>query len=271
MSDESNEVAMSVSSSAASKSSSSSAASKSSSSSVVSSSMKTSSASFELEMATGDLTLPGFLSLKELNALLEKYISEAQGLDLSLTKGGASTSVSVNIDRSEIINLQSQYDDQLADWKKKCDDKDKEIAALKAEISRLKAEIKILKESASNKDGIIKERDLTIETLKSEITRLTAILSMMKNQKEIYEVQIKHLQGEVIKLRGELNKLVNALATEQNRSQDLGWKLSSMEKDLRFKIDVLGSERGKTNIDIASLDTRIQGQYADRLKDELEI
>merc|ERR1719187_2136798 len=237
--------------------------------------MKTSSASYELEMTNGDLTLPGFLSLKELNSLLEKYIGEVQGLDLSLAKTGGSTSVTVNIDRSEIVNLQSQYDDQLADWKKKCDDKDKEIAALKAEIARLKAEIKILKESASNKDGIIKERDLTIETLKSEITRLNAILSMMKNQKEIYEVQIKHLQGEVIKLRGELNKLVNALATEQNRSQDLGWKLSSMEKDLRFKIDVLGSElaseRGKTNIDIASLDTRIQGQYADRLKDELEI
>merc|ERR1711872_546026 len=109
----------------------------------------------------------------------------------------------------------------------------------------------------------------------SEISRLTAILSMMKNQKEIYEVQIKHLQGEVAKLRGELNNLVNALASEQNRSQDPGWKLASMEKDLRFKIDVLGSElaseRGKTNIDIASLDTRIQGQYADRLKDELEI
>ena len=48
--------------------------------------------------------------------------------------------------RSEILNLQSQYDDQLADWKKKCDDKDKEIAALKSEIARLKAEIKILKE-----------------------------------------------------------------------------------------------------------------------------
>merc|ERR1711933_241596 len=204
MSDESNEVSMSISSSAVSKSSSSS-------SSVVASSMKTSSASYELEMTNGDLTLPGFLSLKELNSLLEKYISEVQGLDLSLAKTGGSTSVTVNIDRSEIVNLQSQYDDQLADWKKKCDDKDKEIAALKAEIARLKAEIKILKESGKNKDGIIKERDLTIETLKSEITRLTAILSMMKNQKEIYEVQIKHLQGEVAKLRGELNNLVNAL------------------------------------------------------------
>merc|ERR1712183_1165376 len=33
----------------------------------------------------------------------------------------------------------------------------------------------------------------------------------------------------------------------------------------------LASERGKTNIDISSLDTRIQGEYADRLKAELKI
>merc|ERR1711970_689938 len=262
MSDESNEASISASKS-------------SSSSSVAASSVKASSSSYALEMTNGDLSLPGFLSLKELNNLLEKYISEVQGLDLSMTKSTGNTSVTVNIDRSEILNIQSQYDDQLADWKKKCDDKDKEIAALKAEIARLKAEIKILTESGKNKDGIIKERDLTIETLKSEISRLTAILSMVKNQKEIYEVQIKHLQDEVAKLRSELNNLVNALASEQNHSQDLCWKLGSLEADLRFKIDVLGSElaseRGKTNIDIASLDTRIQGQYADRLKDELEI
>merc|ERR1712179_793234 len=253
----------------------SSAASKSSSSSSVAASSVKASSSYELEMTNGDLSLPGFLSLKELNNLLEKYISEVQGLDLSMTKSTGNTSVTVNIDRSEILNIQSQYDDQLADWKKKCDGKDKEIAAQKAEIARLKAEIKILTESGKNKDGIIKERDLTIETLKSEISRLTAILSMMKNQKGIYEVQIKHLQDEVAKLRSELNNLVNALASEQNHSQDLCWKLGSLEADLRFKIDVLGSElaseRGKTNIDIASLDTRIQGQYADRLKDELEI
>ena len=54
--------------------------------------------------------------------------------------------ISVFISRSEIISLQSKYDNQLADWKKQCDDKDKEIAALKAEIAKLKAEIKKLKE-----------------------------------------------------------------------------------------------------------------------------
>ena len=50
-------------------------------------------------MTNGDLSLPGFLSLKELNNLLENYISEVQGLDLGVAKSGGNTSVTVNIDR----------------------------------------------------------------------------------------------------------------------------------------------------------------------------
>merc|ERR1719315_890287 len=222
-----------------------------------------------------DWSMPGFLSLKELNTLLLKYIGQVQDLEMNQTNTGSSSSITVNIDRSEITNLKSKYDDQLEDWKNKCGEKDKEIAALKAEITKLKAEIKRLKESNSNKDGIIQEKDLTIEGLRAEINKLNANLSMLQNQKEIYELQIKRLQDEIKYLTSELNAITNTFAAEQNRSQDLRAKLDSLEKDLRFKIDVLGSElaseRGKTNIDISSLDTRIQAEYADRLKDELKI
>lgn len=207
--------------------------------------------------------------------MLLKYIGQVQDLELNQNQSGGSTSITVNIDRSEIISLQSKYDNQLSDWKKQCDDKDKEIAALKAEIAKLKAEIKKLKESNANKDGTIKERDLTIEALRAEISKLQATLSMFQNQKEIYEFQITRLQGQINYLTGELNAMTNAFAAEQNRSMDLGNRLASMEKELRFKIDVLGSElsseRGKTNIDISSLDTRIKNEYADRLKDELKV
>merc|ERR1719315_878148 len=222
-----------------------------------------------------DWSMPGFLSLKELNTLLLKYIGQVQDLEMNQTNTGTSSSITVNIDRSEITNLKSKYDDQLEDWKNKCGEKDKEIAALKAEITKLKAEIKRLKESNSNKDGIIQERDLTIEGLRAEISKLNGNLSMFQNQKEIYQLQIKRLQDEIKYLTSELNAITTAFAAEQNRSQDLSAKLNSLEKDLRFKIDVLGSElaseRGRTNIDISSLDTRIQGEYADRLKDELKI
>jgi len=116
---------------------------------------------------------------------------------------------------------------------------------------------------------------LTIEGLRAEISKLQATLAMFQNQKEIYEFQITRLNGEISYLTGELNTTNIALSAEQNRSLDLGHRLASMEKELRFKIDVLGSElaseRGKTNIDISSLDTRIKNEYADRLKDELKV
>jgi len=251
-------------------SSSASMASATSTKTIVSSSSVQNGLAFE----ENQWNLPGFLNLKELNTLLVKYIGRVQDLEMNQTQQGAS-SITVNIDRSEIVNLQSKYDDQLADWKKKCDEKDKEIAALKAEITKLKAEIKKLTESNANKDGTIKERDLTIEGLRAEISKLQATLAMFQNQKEIYEFQITRLNGEISYLTGELNTTNIALSAEQNRSLDLGHRLASMEKELRFKIDVLGSElaseRGKTNIDISSLDTRIKNEYADRLKDELKV
>ena len=69
-------------------------------------------------------------------------------------------------------------------------------------------------------------------------------------------------------MSGELNSMTNAFSAEKNRSLDLGGRLASMEKKLRFKIDVIGSElaseRGKTIVDISSLDTKIKNEYADR-------
>merc|ERR1712142_1237963 len=251
-------------------SSSASMASSASSKTVVST-----SSTYQNGLEFEEWKLPGFLNLKELNTLLVKYIGRVQDLEMNQSQSAVGSSITVNIDRSEITNLQAKYDDQLADWKKKCDEKDKEIAALKAEITKLKAEIKKLTESNANKDGTIKERDLTIEGLRAEISKLQATLAMFQNQKEIYEFQITRLQGEISYLTGELNTMNIALSAEENRSLDLGSRLASMEKELRFKIDVLGSElaseRGKTNIDISSLDTRIKNEYADRLKDELKV
>jgi len=197
--------------------------------------------SYEAGAAGEDWNMPGFLNLKELNSLLLKYIG------LNRSKSGGNSSITVSIDRSEILNLKSKYDNQLADWKKQCDLKDKDIAALNTENKKFKAEIKKLKESNANKDGAIKERDLTVEGLR----------------------------GKISKSQGKLNAMTNAFTSEKNHSLDLGSRLASMEKELRFKIDVLGSElateREKTSIDISSLESRIKKEYADRLKEELKM
>ena len=69
-------------------------------------------------------------------------------------------------------------------------------------------------------------------------------------------------------MSGELTAMTISFADEQNRSLDLGSRLAAMEREMSFKIERLGcelnSERGRTNIDVSSIDTKIKGEYADR-------
>ena len=87
----------------------------------------------------------GFLSLKDLNDLLCKYIDRVHDLEFINEKPGA-PSLTVNIDRTEITELTRTYTDQLEDLKKQCQDKDKKKAELEALIAKLEAEIEKLKE-----------------------------------------------------------------------------------------------------------------------------
>merc|ERR1711887_45904 len=85
-------------------------------SSISSKTVVSTSSSYQNGFELDEWNLPGFLNLKELNTLLVKYIGRVQDLEMNQSQQGAS-SITVNIDRSEIVNLQSKYDDQLADWK----------------------------------------------------------------------------------------------------------------------------------------------------------
>ena len=62
--------------------------------------------------------------------------------------------------------------------------------------------------------------------------------------------------------------MTTSFTAEQNRSLDLGTRLASMEQEMRLKIErlasELNSEREKTEIEISSMDTRKNGDYAER-------
>jgi len=230
---------------------------------------------YENGFSLEDWAMPGYLSLKDLNTLLLKYIGQVQDKEVNKTKPGTNTSIKVNIDRTELIDLKTKYDDQLQDYKKQCEEKDSEIGSLKAELTKLKAKNKKLKESNNEKDGVIKEKDLAIEGFKAETSKLQANLVMFQNQKEIYDAQIERLNNEVSSLTGELNVTVNMFSSEQIRNQDLSQKMIYMEKELWFKIDALGKElaleRSKSNVDISPIVTRLQEEYKEKLRAELKI
>ena len=94
----------------------------------------------------GDDHFPtGFLSLKDLNDLLCKYIDRVHDLEFLTEKPGV-PSLTVSIDRTEISELSKTYNDQLEALKKQCQTKDKKKAELEALIAKLEAEIEKLKE-----------------------------------------------------------------------------------------------------------------------------
>ena len=164
----------------------------------------------------------GFLSLKDLNDLLCKYIDRVH--DLEFTKEKPDTpSLTINIDRTEITELSKTYTDQLEDWKKQCQEKDKKKAELEALLAKLEAEIEKLKErldikyfqcplhnlfSNSKKDKIINEKDKAIADLNNTNGKLEAEVASLQakfasantgyeNTKKILEKEAAVREGKI--------------------------------------------------------------------------
>eukprot|EP00092_Neocalanus_flemingeri_P001913 GFUD01002043.1.p1 GENE.GFUD01002043.1~~GFUD01002043.1.p1 ORF type:complete len:1721 (-),score=424.93 GFUD01002043.1:78-4745(-) len=90
-------------------------------------------------------------------------------------------------------------------------------------------------------------------------------------------INVDNLQGlnrEIAFLKAELERANQAQNQEKKRSSELDIKLRSIEQELRNRISILeaelGNERGRTNIDVSTVDTRLKGEYEARLQKELK-
>jgi len=85
---------------------------------------------------------------------------------------------------------------------------------------------------------------------------------------------IGDLQREITHLRSQLDAANKSRNQEQMRSSDLESKLRSMETDLRNRITILetelANEKSRGSIDMSSFDSRMKGEYEERLKKELK-
>ena len=85
---------------------------------------------------------------------------------------------------------------------------------------------------------------------------------------------IQGLNREIAFLRAELEKAIQGQNQEKMRSSELDIKLRSLEQELRNRIAILEAElvneRGRSNIDVSTVDTRLKGEYEARLKAELK-
>lgn len=230
-------------------------------------------------MESGFFEEEGMGNMEHLNGLLTKYIKMVQALeeqqDGNTTMPSRNTTINVNIDRSKLIMVGSKYEKEVVAWKNKCAAADEEIAALLAKIAQLEAEIKMLIKRNSDKDSAIWDRDLTIEKLRAEISRLQANLSLAQHQKQIFESQLKGLRVEIAKMTADLKSVVADYTSEKKNSNVLAARLRALEKDLRFKISILGAEleteSSSANVDLSTIDTQIKDRYQIKMAGQLQM
>jgi len=223
-----------------------------------------------------NINFSGFLNLRDLNTLLLKYIGVVHELEEGESGGAVTNSViDIDIDETEVKTLDKKYQDEVEAWKKLYKASNDQREALQAQIKKLEEEKKQLQKKSDENDAKIKEREETIKTLRAKISEIQAKLSEFLFQPDIFEAELNRLHIERVHLIGELNSYKSLGENERMRNLDKDKDKGSLEQELKFKIDLLESElkskKEKTSIESSSLEVRIKGEFAARLKVELQM
>jgi len=224
--------------------------------------------------AWADLSHTGFLNLRDLNTLLLKYIGVAHELEES--QGGTEDNLMINIDikKSEILVLGQKYKAEVDEWNILCTQAEARIKDLEAQIQNLKAEKEELEKLGKEKDAKLEEKNKMIADLLAEIPDIQVKLSAFLCQQEIFDAELARLHAELAYLTGEINFYTSLYDNKKMRSSDLVDKKKSLEEDLGFKMIVLEKElstKTRSSVDTTSLEVRIKGEFAARLKIELRM
>merc|ERR1711962_877857 len=120
-----------------------------------------------------------------------------------------------------------------------------------------------------------KELEAMIAKLRTEVVGLQNKVNPLLHQEHIFKAHITKLQFQLAFLAAELEGIIKENFNEDVRGDDLKDRLSYLEEELKFKLEVLNkeleSEMARTKMDISSMDVRIKGEYINRLKVEVDI
>jgi len=215
----------------------------------------------------------GCLNLKNLNSLLLKYIEIAHDLEDINSGSLIQKDINIQIDEKQLAKLETKYLNQLDALKLLLKEADENGKALSEAIEKLEEEKRQLEDGDRNKDGQIMERDKNCKGLQSKINEIQARLSVFLSQKEVFDSELQRLNTKLIYLRGELNCYQALHQGERLRGTDLMDRIRGREKELSDKIAEKEKEveekREQSSIDTTSLEFRVKGEFAARLKMEL--
>lgn len=217
----------------------------------------------------------GLLSLKHLNTLLLRYIGVVHGLEEDSMGEENGEIINITIDEKEVSFLDARYKEEMQVWSAEEGSTKAKIADLKKLIEKLKEEVARLIKCGDEFDATIKVKEKEIERLRLEVAGLESSLTEFLHSAPRHQALAARSQAHAAFLTGQLSSALTAFQAEEVRGDDLGDRLNSLKAELQFKIEVLETElvaeREKTTVDINSMDVRMKGEYASRLKVEIDI
>merc|ERR1712241_743546 len=140
--------------------------------------------------------------------------------------------------------------------------------------NNLEQENKNLNLKVNDKVGILRERDAHIANLESKINEILSKLNLLQNEKGKLMDNEAVYKSDIADLRKELGHSRKSYDKEKMKNADLETQLTTLDQDMKFKIQLLETElqeeKSRNKIDFNAIDRQLKSDYENRLRAEMD-
>jgi len=212
-------------------------------------------------------------TLQDLNTRLVSYVEKVRKLQMA-TDVIDSIPKQQGMDEQSLMAMKKNFELEISEWKTKLTDAQNFIAQMKIQIDNVQQDNKKLNIKVNEKLDILKERDVHIANLEAEFNELHSKLNILQNEKgklldneAVYKSDLSDLKKELDSSRRNYDK-------EKMKNAELENQIATLDKDLKFKIQLLETElkeeKKRNKIDFNAIDRELKSDYENRLRSEME-
>jgi len=212
-------------------------------------------------------------TLQDLNTRLVSYVEKVRKLQMA-TDVIDSIPKQQGMDEQSLMAMKKNFELEISEWKTKLTDAQNFIAQMKIQIDNVQQDNKKLNIKVNEKLDILKERDAHIANLEAEFNELHSKLNILQNEKgklldneAVYKSDLSDLKKELDSSRKNYDK-------EKMKNAELENQIATLDKDLKFKIQLLETElkeeKKRNKIDFNAIDRELKSDYENRLRSEME-
>jgi len=212
-------------------------------------------------------------TLQDLNTRLVSYVEKVRKLQMA-TDVIDSIPKQQGMDEQSLMAMKKNFELEISEWKTKLTDAQNFIAQMKIQIDNVQQDNKKLNIKVNEKLDILKERDTHIANLEAEFNEIHSKLNILQNEKgklldneAVYKSDLSDLKKELDSSRRNYDK-------EKMKNAELENQIATLDKDLKFKIQLLETElkeeKKRNKIDFNAIDRELKSDYENRLRSEME-